>query len=90
MNNVTATAQALAPEAPHNGAGLIDVSLPITPVEAWVLLTELRIGLEWYAGQYIATYRDRESNTYLPVPGPTAFAALVELLNQLGVEVAHG
>jgi hypothetical protein len=88
--NLTATAKAAAPEAPQNGAGSIDPTLPITPVEAWAMVTKLQIGLEWYGGQYIATYRNRERDIYLPVPADSAYGAVVELLSQLGVEVAHG
>jgi len=38
----------------------------------------------------IATFRNDEKYTYLPVGGETAFEAVVELLAQIGVEVAHG
>ncbi len=87
---VTATAQALAPEAPQNGAGLIDPELPITPAEGWAMVGALKISLEPYKGLWIATFRNDESFVYLPVSGATPFEAVTELLAQLGVEVAHG
>lgn len=90
MSIVTATARAKTPEAPQRGAGVIKLNLPISPAEAWAAVAALRIGIEWYEGMFIATYRDRERNTYLPVPGETAFAAVVDLLMQLSVEVVNG
>lgn len=83
--NATATATALAPRS-----GAIKPERAITAEEAWAMVTELRVSLEFWRGQFIATFRNDERGICLPVPGPTAFDAIVALLEQLGVEVAHG
>jgi len=64
----------------------------ITPAEAWVWVTRLKIGVEYLegSGQFVATFRNKAESIYLPVPGLTAFAAVQELLSQIGVEVAQG
>jgi hypothetical protein len=64
----------------------------ITPAEAWVMVNKLKISVEYLenSDQWVATFRNKAESIYLPVPGPTAFRAVQELLAQLGVEVAHG
>jgi hypothetical protein len=64
----------------------------VTPAEAWVMINKLKIGVEHLetSGQWLATFRNKAKSIYLTVPGPTAFAAVQELLAQIGVEVAHG
>jgi hypothetical protein len=64
----------------------------ITPAEAWVWVTRLKIGVEYLEGsdQWLATFRNKAKSIYLPVSGQTAFGAVQELLAQIGVEVAHG
>lgn len=64
----------------------------ITPGEAWIIVNKLKISVEHSetSGQWVATYRNKAKSIYLPVPGETAFAAVQELLAQIGVEVAHG
>lgn len=64
----------------------------ITPAEAWAMVEELKISVEYSpkTERWVATFRNGEKYIYLPVDGATAFAAVTELLAQIGVEVAHG
>jgi hypothetical protein len=73
-------------------AGPIKPALPITPAEAWIMVGRLKIGLEYRqeTKSWIATFRNRSLNIFLPVVADTAFGAVTELLSEIGVEVAHG
>jgi len=89
-------ATAVAKERPvkrrRAAAKAVKPKVVITPAEAWVWVTRLKIGVEYLegSGQFVATFRNKAESIYLPVPGLTAFAAVQELLSQIGVEVAHG
>jgi hypothetical protein len=71
---------------------MVKPKVVVTPAEAWVLVTKLKISVEPLeaSDRWVATFRNKEKSIYLPVPGRTAFAAVQELLSQIGVEVAHG
>jgi hypothetical protein len=73
-------------------AKVVKPKILITPAEAWVMVNKLKIGVEYLenSDQWVATFRNKAKSIYLPVPGPTAFIAVQELLSQIGVEVAHG
>jgi hypothetical protein len=64
----------------------------LTPREAWRLVRELKISIEYReeSDRWIAVFRNRASNIFLPVIGETPFQAVKELLSELGAEVAHG
>jgi len=64
----------------------------VTPAEAWAMVNKLKIGVEYLesSDHWLATFRNKADSIFLPVPGTTAFAAVQELLAQIGVEVAHG
>ena len=73
-------------------AKVIKPKVVITPAEAWTMVNKLKISVEYLENSksWLATFRNSAKFFYLPVPGETAFAAVQELLGQLGVEVAHG
>jgi hypothetical protein len=89
-------ATAVAKERPvkrrRAAARAVKPKVVITPAEAWVWVTRLKISVEYLerGDQFVATFRNKAKSIYLPVPGQTAFAAVQELLSQIGVEVAHG
>jgi hypothetical protein len=94
LSIVTAVARA---KAVNRGRAVAKARTPkpkvvITPAEAWVWVTRLKIGVEYLetSDQWLATFRNKAKFIYLPVPGQTAFGAVQELLAQIGVEVAHG
>jgi hypothetical protein len=104
LQNGTATAKAAPvkgglPAAQRRGLALLlrknregKPEEPITPAEAWAMVDDLKINIEYSlkTKRWIATFRNDEKYIYLPVDGATAFESVVELLAQIGVEVAHG
>jgi hypothetical protein len=73
-------------------AQVVRPKVVVTPAEAWVYVNKLKICVEYLesSGRWLATFRNGAEAIYLPVPGTSAFAAVQELLAQIGVEVAHG
>ena len=94
MNIATATTKAKSVKSGRavTKAKALKPKVVITPGEAWVLVNKLKISVEHLeaSGQWLATFKNKADSIYLPVPGPTAFASVQELLAQIGVEVAHG
>jgi hypothetical protein len=92
LGTAVATAKPVKRRREVTKAKVIRPKVVITPAEAWAMVNKLKISVEYQekSGRWVATFRNGAEDIYLPVPGRTAFAAVQELLAQIGVEVAHG